>query len=82
MAREGQTRRVSKRNRKSNQRHGEGIKGGRGGIVQGPTRVGRRRERGWQRRTGWRREGGGKRLRLHTPPRGLPHSDSPIRMSK
>lgn len=24
--------------------------------------------------------GGG--MRLHTPPRGLPHSDSPIRMSK
>lgn len=24
----------------------------------------------------------GKGVRLHTPPRGLPHSDSPIRMSK
>lgn len=24
----------------------------------------------------------GRGMRLHTPPRGLPHSDSPIRMSK
>lgn len=30
--------------------------------------------------TGMGRNGGG--MRLHTPPRGLPHSDSPIRMSK
>lgn len=74
MAREGQTRRVSKRNLT---RDGRGvIKGGRGGIVQGRARVGKERG-GRQRRTGWKR-----RVRLHTPPRGLPHSDSPIRMSK
>lgn len=59
-------------------RDGGGIKGGRGGIVQGRTRVGKERGVGKGARDGR----GGEGVRLHTPPRGLPHSDSPIRMSK
>lgn len=63
MAREGQTRRVSKRNRKSNQRRGEGIKGGRGGIVQGPTRVGREGE-GLAKAHGMEEGGGGEETEI------------------
>lgn len=46
--------------------------------MQGRTRVGKERGVGKGARDGR----GGEGVRLHTPPRGLPHSDSPIRMSK
>lgn len=51
-------------------------KGRNGGCAEGPWDLPEKSESG----LGMGYGGGG--MRLHTPPRGLPHSDSPIRMSK